>query len=208
MKADPGFTSLLKNLDLNRMDESSDVIYILDNHFILRAFNSAWEIFAKENNGAGVLGKFGLGTLVIDVISEPLKAHYSDLYSDLYRKALTSATRIDSEYECSSDKICRKFRQSLYPLKDRAGILVSNHLEIAEPYEAKSAKPSPKHVSKEGMIVQCSHCRRTKDQTQNDKWDWIPEFFRKMPGNTSHGLCGHCYDFYYPDFPKSARKTG
>ncbi len=194
MKIAPDFLPSLSGCSLTQIEASSDVIFILDERFTLRGFNTAWENFAKENNGSKVLEKFGIGCSVSETFPEPLKG----FYVRLYQRALFTGRRIDSEYECSSDKIYRKFFQSIYPLQEKAGFLVYNHLEIEKPHEETPAVFSAKHRNADGIIIQCCHCRCIKDHSQNDKWDWIPEFIREIPPQTSHGFCSRCAEFYYP----------
>lgn len=177
------------------LEESSDTIFILDNRFILRGFNSAWEEFAQKNRGESILSRWHLGSRVLDAFSEPLKSHYKDLYE----KTLESGLRTDAEYECSSDQFYRKYRQSLHPLPEKSGLIISNHLEIERPHDEPPVQFADRHRNREGMLVQCCHCRRTRDHLYADKWDWIPEFVRAMPQNTSHGFCSRCIEFYYPE---------
>lgn len=193
---DPGFISFLADFDINRLQDSADIIYIIDADFRLRGYNTSWEIFARKNNGQNVLTKFTLGT----DITEALHGRLKEYYSQLYQKVLSTGERMDHEYECSSDKSYRKYRQSLYPLKHKAGIIISNHLLIEKPIDADPVKFNACHSGKSGVIIMCSHCRRTKDQNHRDKWDWIAEFVKEMPANLSHGLCNQCIAFYYPGF--------
>ncbi|MDQ3034620.1 MAG: hypothetical protein M3Y87_19580 [Myxococcota bacterium] len=50
-----------------------------------------------------------------------------------------------------------------------------------------------------GMLVQCSHCRRVRRGDPSvTAWDWVPEYVARPQPRTSHGLCAVCLDFYYP----------
>ncbi len=202
MKIDVGFITLLTGHDLGRMKETPDVIFIMDREFVLRAFNPAWEAFALSNNGDSTLKRYGLGSLVPAAFPAFLRGYYTGLYN----KVLVSGKRVDLEYECSSDNVYRKFHQSLYPLKDGAGVVVSNHLVVEKPQQETPSEFAGRHRNKEGIIVQCCHCRRTKDPSQPDKWDWIPDFVREIPEKTSHGFCSRCLEFYYPGLSETLPK--
>ena len=196
MKIDPSFAPFLRNAGIEQMEISKDVIYVLDKGFKLRAYNPAWKKFAEENNGTALLSKYDLGVRVTDAYPEVLRQYYESVYE----KALRTGNRIDVEYECSSDDLYRKFQQSLYALENRAGLIISNHLKIELPHQDKGVEPLPFHRNSDGILVQCSHCRRVKNHTEKDRWDWVPEYVKQIPEKTSHGLCGRCVVFYYPDY--------
>lgn len=101
-------------------------------------------------------------------------------------------------YECSSPTIFRKFMMHVFPLKKTPGLLVVNSLCVERPHEASHESPcGAGYRSSHGVVVMCSHCRRTKRSESSDHWDWVPEYVERLPPNTSHGLCNLCLEYYY-----------
>ncbi len=187
-------SSLLKASEIKRIEASEDIIYVVDKNFTLCGFNRAWISFAKQNNGEGVLKKYGVGTSIISALPEVLK----DYYISLYRKALDSGERVDNQYDCSSAETYRKYHQSIYPLSEKKGLLISNHCLIEKTNEEKAEHFASKHRNKYGIITQCCHCRRVKNYSKKNQWDWIPELISQTHEKISHGICWHCISFYYP----------
>jgi hypothetical protein len=194
MHLDPEFAPYTETLDLETMDRSEDVAYFLDTSFVLRGYNDSWIEFALANDGADVIERFPIGCDVLAVIDESLRP----FYVEGYRKAMADGERFDCEYECSSPDVFRLLAQSAYPL-DTAGWLITNHFRIQEPFAPDAGEElGPRHVDETGNIIQCCHCRKTRDQSRHEKWDWIPQLVRNPRPEITHSLCVHCLNFYYP----------
>jgi CheY-like chemotaxis protein len=64
--------------------------------------------------------------------------------------------------------------------------------------------------NEEGIIVQCSHCRRVRRiGTSAARWDWVPDYLTGREANISHGVCTLCVEYHYTprerdDSPESA----
>lgn len=48
-----------------------------------------------------------------------------------------------------------------------------------------------RYLGADGMILQCSHCRRVRGPSPH-AWDWIPRFVALPHPNTSHVICPSC----------------
>lgn len=119
MVIDQLFWKNVSYLDLNYINESQDVIYIVDAELILKAYNKSWINFARFNNGENVLIKFPLGSRILDAVEGPLKSYFARVY----KKALQSNKPFEQNFKCSTSKGDRFFRQSAYPLKKSVGLV-------------------------------------------------------------------------------------
>ncbi len=60
------------------------------------------------------------------------------------------------------------------------------------------------HLTEDGLIIQCCHCRKVQNQVVPDTWDWVPELVAERHLNVSHSFCQNCFAHYYPDIVASA----
>ncbi len=162
--------------------------------------NPAWVRFAQENGAVGYgMPQRWIGHRYLDVIAEPLRTFYSELF-ELAPRAGSTLQPVSHVYECSSPEMFRQFAMKVYGLAN-GGHVVINTLVSSRPHDIRERVPRAPdralYQSAEGMILQCAHCRliRRADRTS---WDWIPAWIVKMPVNTSHGVCEVCLEYYYP----------
>jgi hypothetical protein len=203
MQIDPAIQDALRHLDLKALDESPDIVYFLDCDFVLRGFNKAWVKFGEENGGWGIVQKYGLGAPVFPAIPESLQL----FYQDAYRTAMLKKTSFEHDFQCSSPDKFRVFHQTAYPLPDTAGVMIVNTIVETRPHSDEPMPLSERHF-KPGtdIITICCHCRKTKDQTRPERWEWVPEVLSKYHASVSHGLCVTCHRSYYPEhFTPSAK---
>ena len=194
MAIDEEFQRHISYLDLNFINESQDVIYIIDADFVLKAYNKAWVDFARSNNGDEVLVKYPIGSNILDAIEGPLK-----LYTvQAFEKALRGNKPFEHNYKCPSAVNDRVFRQSAYPLKEGEGLVVSNHLVLEGPLDVEPQEFNKRFIDDKGLIRQCSCCRRIKDPIHL-AWLWVPSLVKDPFPATSHGICPQCLNHYYPD---------
>jgi hypothetical protein len=193
-----GFIEHLQNFDPLTLDDEGNVVYGLTADLRLAYFNPAWRRFARDNGGVA-LGddRYGPGTPVLEAISGPLR----DFYARAYARVLETGEVWHHEYECSSPDTYRVFHQTVYPLRQRRGLVVVNSLAVSRPHEREAHAVAPAgeyaYRNAEGLITQCSHCRRVQRTDERPHWDWVPEWVSDMPPETSHGLCPLCFDYYY-----------
>lgn len=192
------FLTMLKGFDFNTLENSKHSICGLSKDLNLIYFNPSWfQILAENSIDKSDFNKFPLGTPIIDALSGDMK----DFYIQNYKKVLANGEIWNHEYECSSSTEFRQFHQSVYPLKLGEGLIVIHSLKVNIPMDQTNRKPLPsdtnKYVQSNGLITQCSNCRKCKRVAQEEVWDWIPEWVERIPKNASHSICPTCYDYYW-----------
>lgn len=189
------FQKYFDYLDIESIKQSLDVIYIVDEHLVLRAYNDAWIAFAKENNGESVLVKYPIGSTISKAFRGPIKR----FIVRAYKESLSENKPFEYDYECPSTNEYRLIHQTAYPLVKSKGLVVSNHTVKECPHNEDEWEFRNQFVNTKGFITQCSNCRKIKDPTKEHVWLWVPSLVEKPFPNTSHGLCQRCYDHYYPE---------
>lgn len=197
-RLDAGFVSVLPPFHLGELEDNPASVCGLWPDWTLAYLNPAWLQFSQDNGAPGLESRFGLGTSYLDALPPVLHGWYADLLS----RALAGSERVDHDYECSSAEQYRLLRMSLFPLRHRAGVLVVHSVRVEHPHDASERPPLPpvdsRYRDARGLIVQCSHCRRTR-RVDGTTWDWVPDWVRKVPPLTSHGLCPPCMRYYFGD---------
>ncbi|WP_028580928.1 hypothetical protein [Desulfogranum japonicum] len=195
MNVDPAFEKHLSHVNLDALSKSQDVIYIVDSSIRLMAFNEAWIIFARKNDGENILSNYLLGTQVSEVGIKPIRKYILNGYM----KALREKIPFVHDYECSSPQAYRVFHQTAYPIFDSSGLIITHHLIINKQHTEREIDFYSHFENDQKIVTQCANCRKIRDP-QNDKtWFWVPELVERPLPNTSHGICDPCLDHYYPD---------
>ena len=195
MRVDASFEKTIQYLDLESIEHSTDVTYIVDAGLMLRAFNPAWVSFAQKNGGHAVLTQYPLGSDVSGAFPQTLRPYLLSAY----KAAMEKERPFTYDYECPSPICFRKFHQSAYPLARKAGLVISNHLVEERPHDQHQHSFGDRFRNEHGMVTQCCNCRKLRDPSDTDSWLWVPEAVaRHFPG-TTHAICPRCYDFYYPE---------
>lgn len=196
MHVDPTFNqTVYPFLDLEEIAASSDVIYILDNDLILRGYNDAWVNFARENNGQEILQLYQLGSNITNCFKEPFHSYYTKSY----KLAIAVNQPFSQIYECHSDSTFRTFKQFAYPINGTKGLIISNHLILQKPHWQQSQAFTVQLINRDGFIVQCSNCRKTRNPDNVNQWYWVPELLLSTPPNISHSICPQCLEHFYPN---------
>jgi hypothetical protein len=192
-----GFPERLVAFEVDQLERLEDSVYALDGYLRLAYVNQGWERFALENDGAEVLEQYPPGADVLSVCG-PLRP----FYESHFRHCLEHGARWAHDYECPSPERYRRFHMDVYPLPRHGGLLIVNTRSVERPFD-KGERPVRDPVESEyaqpnGLIVQCSHCRRVQRADRELQWDWIPAWVHEPPANTSGGLCRPCYGLHYP----------
>ena len=200
----PGFEKLLGNHSLEEIMEDKNSIFGLWNDFTLGFVNTGWINFAEENQGPSELSSPEcLGTDIIEVCGEKLAPFYRDLFQSALSAGEEELHPHQHQYECSSPELYRKFLMTVYPLGAGEGLLVTNSLVVEMEHHRRKTVSYPADPSEyrdeNGLIHQCSHCRKVKHTGPGNRWDWVPEWVRELPSGVSHTLCQVCLDHYYPE---------
>jgi len=186
-------------LSIRDLQISRSIIYILDAESRIVFCNWAWDRFAAQNKGVNLTHLSVVGKSVLDVVPDPLQLFYRTAYATARK---THQPWIHN-FECSSPETFRLFHMRVLPIGGPY-LCVENSLRIERLHEADRAEIHPatsRYVDQNGVIVMCSHCRRTR-QVRNigsPRWVWIPEFLNAPPGEVNYALCDLCFRFFYPD---------
>lgn len=178
------------------LDGREDVACVLDADLRFVHCNPAWDHFALANQGERARSEYVLGTSLLDVVAGPLRR----FFQHAFEAVASSGNPFEFDYECSSADCFRLFRMHIMPLKPGGGFLVVHSLRVEEPHHRAAESPdSERYCTSEGLIVMCAHCRRTRRVQEPDKWDWVPAHLNDRSLQVSHGLCGICRAYLYPD---------
>jgi hypothetical protein len=188
---------LFSDLPRESVDQTSNVICVVDADLSISYCNPAWDRFALQNGGQSALSSLVVNRSLREFIPEPLRRFYDDVFS----RARTGSVSFD--YECSSPELYRSFRMQVMYLKQYGGFAFINSLRLEHTYhiagDAAFTPESFAHETAAGFIVMCCHCRRTRRHEGENVWDWVPEHLKRPPLTVSHGICPTCAAYFYPD---------
>ena len=195
-RLDPQFSTLIAPHNIAKLDRQADVIYGTWADYRLAYINPAWLAFARENGGEPQISKeWTLGRSIRDAWPEIL----SPYWDERLQECLRSGKPCQLDYECSSPVLYREFELMVYPLQDARGLLFINSIRVETPHDTVAFEPGEPYVNKNGLIMQCAHCRRVQNQQVENRWDRVPALVATPAKNTSHALCEVCYAYYYPE---------
>ncbi len=118
---------LLRQHNIEELRAHAGPIYGVWADFRLSYLNPAWFRFAKDNGGEPhISAEWGLGSSILDCVSGEVKAFYEAKWND----CLASHEAWSHDYECSSDTVYRRYHQIVYPIGQRAGLLIVNSLVV------------------------------------------------------------------------------
>ncbi|MEZ5278704.1 MAG: PAS domain-containing protein [Opitutaceae bacterium] len=194
---DPEFRDHLLGYRLGRLGESLDSVYVLDRDFRIRGMNAAYRKAALRAGGRKWLRRYGLGFPVL----EAFMGFYAEHYRRIYHRCLEDGRPYGALYGGEAGRVYRWYRETIQPLHDRSGLLVTHHLlQTIRRSEASRFQPEV-HRSSDGLVLQCCHCQRVRNCLKSGLWEWLPDLALACPdSDISHGLCPRCVDAYYRDF--------
>jgi len=207
-QADAKFLPLMQQFDEENLDDHPSSVFGFWPNFRLAYVNSAWSRFATENGGEPAIStRWGIGSCLTDAIAPPLRQYYARRLG----RCLADGEPWDHVYECSSPDLFRKFHLIVYPLGEGRGGLAVNSLVVERPHDSSqrpaSSPAKSSYADRHGIVHQCMHCRRTRNEQQGFRWDWVPAWVAQCPPSTSHGLCPTCVDFHYPELKEELATT-
>src|SRR5579872_1274626 len=169
---------LFSQIPAAALEHDHSVIFSLDANLRITYCNTAWDRFAAANGGAELIRPAPIGRSLLDYISGPLVPYYETAF----RNALSAAQTWRNVYECSSPAVFRKFVMHVFPLKETHGLLVVNSLCVERPHEpSHEPRCDAAYRAPNGIVVMCSHCRRTRRSHGSEQWDWVPEYVEHQP---------------------------
>lgn len=189
------FQPLLTEFDVDELEKAGGTVYGLWPDLRLAYMNRAWSHFASENGGGTTFGRgWGLGRCILDAIAQPLRPFFVANYG----RCLDESRPWEHVYQCSSAERYREYHMTVFPLGRREGLLVVNSLRVESPHARVALPPlEDRYRNANGIICQCSHCRRTRRVDEAAIWDWVAEWVKRSPKGTSHSICPECFGFHY-----------
>lgn len=180
---------------------ADQAIYVLRPDLTLAYVNLGWTRFAAQNGGDPMISSnWPIGSSVLTAIAAVLRPFFAKNYA----KCLQEKRPWEHRYECSSPELYRSFVMMTYPLGAGEGLLTVNSLVQEMPHTRCSHEPMEAlYRDQHNFILQCCHCRRVKRRGAEPRWDWVPDWVRACPANTSHGLCEPCFGFHYRNSDQS-----
>jgi hypothetical protein len=194
--------SLLAPFDRVALDGDPATIYLVTPELHIAYVNPAWSTFAGANGARWEPGEWGVGARIMDAIPEVLRP----FYEDLYRRAFARREVVEHDYDCSSPTVYRRFRLRLMPCESGALLVINSPLREAPHAVLPGSTLEALYRDEDGLIRQCSHCRRLRRTSQPPSWEWVPEQVARPAPRTSHVLCHVCTRYYYP--PLSEAPSG
>jgi len=183
------------------LDPREDVICALSPELRFLYCNPAWDRFALANQGELAMSGRVLGTNLLEVVGDLL----GNFYRNMFAAVASSGKTFDFDYECSSADCFRLFTMHAMPLKEPGGFLVVHSLRVEEAHSREAESPDLEHYrDASGVVVMCSHCRRTRQAKEPQRWDWVPAYLKDRSLNVSHGLCNICLAYYYPEYTRTS----
>lgn len=183
---------ILRYFNLEALDQDKAQIALIEPCGIILWVNHSWEEFAVRNGGATVIARFPVGSSYFDGIGGELKGFYQGRFT----RCVDTGEPFSQDYECSSVAELRLYRMRALPIESSSALLLEHSLLASQPIQHQPSTPDEalyRHPN--GLLYQCSNCRRTK--TLAGEWVWIPEWVSRSPEKTSHGICKVCMGFYW-----------
>ncbi len=185
---------LLAPFDVASLDVESATVYGVTEDLRLAYTNPAWHTFARANGARCNDKSMNVGSPIMDVTPAPLRPAYQRLFD----RARATRVVAEHDYECSSATLFRSFRMDVHPCDSGAFVVVNILLRTSEHAEPSMNAVDANYRTADGLIVQCSHCRRVRREGSPSSWDWVRRYVASPPDGISHGICGVCLDSHYP----------
>ena len=185
------------------LERSKSVVYVLDRDHCILYCNQAWDDFAEQNGGHGLIRTSILGRNILQAMDAPLRR----FYATVYRQVLETGQPFELDFECSSPELYRVFHMRVLPVQNGGRLLVINSLAVERPHGLdRPAQPAglALYADAHGFLHMCAHCRRTR-RMEDSRWDWVPSYLHQPPAPVSHGLCPACMAYFYPKQWKTLR---
>lgn len=138
-----------------------------------------------------------VGRSILGAIRGPMRAKYERLFL----LATDSSEPSAHEYLCPTPQQMQRYQLRIYPVPDTGLFLMTHSLLASGSPEAGTTLSSlEQYRDRQGIVVICGHCRRTRRPTEASVWDWVPAFIESLPERVSHGLCPPCAGHYFEVF--------
>ncbi len=207
-RSEAAFTALMTSSHLHILEDHPQSVFGIWPDFTLAYMNPAWFAFARRNGGDDIAGAWSVGRSTLDAVPECLRAWYVSLFCAA--PPGEDPIPLQSEYECSSADVRRRFLVKVYPLAEK-GFIVVNSLRYEVPHVQSDRSPMPPieqaYTRDDGFMNQCAGCRRMQSGTDPLSWHWVPEWVRETQANARSALCPKCAAGYSPIPPPAVELT-
>lgn len=192
----PRFAELISEFGERLTDSGAICAYGLWPDFTISYISPGWFGFAAVNGGEpDISSRWNLGSDLLSGINGPLR----NFYRRCFQRSLDEQRPWEHCYECSSAERFRWFHMVAYPLALAAGLLVVHSLRLDRLHHQNRVTPATNpdlYYDHDGILHQCSYCRKTRRNDRPEVWDWVRDWVSKSPPDTSHGICESCSGFY------------
>lgn len=188
---DPQFMSLLRSQRLETLSDERTTVYGLWPDFRLAFVNSGWRKFSSENGGdPQIPSQWQIGRSVMEAIRQPLQ----EFFHEQFARCLAENRPWDHLYECSTPDLYRLFHMRVVPLGKSEGLLAVHSPRYEQ--NLKTVVIEDHYRQLNGLVIQCSYCRRVRPKEKENEWHWVSDWGRRSPPQTSHGCCHLCRAIY------------
>ncbi len=178
-----------ERFDLVALGVHPGSIVCLDRALRIVWLNTGWAQFARDNDGADLLPRFGIGQPYLEGIGGGLRPRWARILTH----TLGAAAPWEADYDCSSPEEPRTLRIRIFPLEGE-GLLLVHSARVADALDDEAALEAL-YQDPSGLYRQCSYCRRMR--SRHGSWDVAPEWVGREPMSTSHGMCEPCAAYYW-----------
>jgi hypothetical protein len=183
--------NILKFFNIQALDQEQSQIVLIQPEGTILWFNQAWIQAARTSGSEYILTRYPVGASYYDGIVGEMRGYYKVQFT----QSIETGEPFFQEYECSTPTRFRLFELRALPIESMG--LLLEHTQITS--NDIRRKPAPANEVDyrfpNGLIYQCSNCRRTKNL--NSVWVWVPEWVAQSPPHTSHGICKVCVGYYW-----------
>ncbi|HET6436982.1 MAG TPA: hypothetical protein VFG59_02885 [Anaeromyxobacter sp.] len=178
----------------------ADAAVLLDLEGTILFANEAWDRFART--GAG-FGEAVVGAKLLDGVP-------GDLLRSVLRQLLERAAHkgggppATMTSECNTPDVARLVITHVAPVlagNEPIGLTlvqrVVRELPVAEVYPVVDGNAEGYRAG-DGVLEQCSCCRRTRRPADPAEWDFVPALVAAPPDDTVFGYCPFCHELHNP----------
>lgn len=184
-----------------------DPALLLDREGIILFVNEAWDRFARENGGGERVASASLvGTRWFDHISgeAPRRLHRLLFERALRRLGPATGGGVVQLNEANGPETARLVATHLEPLvgpgDQLTGVAVVHRvvreLPLAEVYPVVAGDEA-RWRGEDGVVEQCSCCRRVRRPEEPEEWDLVPGLVAEPPVQVTFGYCALCMELHY-----------
>lgn len=182
-------------MPVSSLSADANIVYAVDRSLAIVAFNAGYGGNDVGIDAAAFLKRWGVGARVLDAMTPDLRPFYRQLFDRAFAGEV-----IEHRYQCPLPDRYREFRMRLLPDPRRETVLVEHALALERDLPGLDLDDAAirARYQRDGVIVQCCHCRKTRRNVGEDVWDWVGALVAHPWPAVSHGLCPVCLDYYYP----------